>query len=497
NRKNDEEFIAEKISTKYRLIQKHFQNEYKIKLSHQRDNFDIYKAILSELKLLDFINFRKPSNLGNRRLYRAYTYFKKRINDFNYNELKNFLKKLNSAILVKIEVETHSDAFMLFESVNNRGIPLSAMDLIKNKLFAIIEKKKIRDINDAFKDWIQLVKNIEDYSIQIRFLRQYYNAFRYNPKIKIPRITKATKSTLIKIYEELINRDVEFIFNDLLLKSYIYSNFINPENSELSDSLRENLKDLKYVGAAPSYTLLLYLFSKYKERTDLLNETINFLVKYFVRRNLTDFPSTRDLDQIFIKLIDYCEEKKDDLTSNILIDYLTDPKRFASIKKFEELLKGDIYLTNAPIARFILIKIEQKHSTKETFVDFWKRGKNKNYFWTVEHILPKSKNLPEKWVQMITNGDKEKAEKLKKLFVHKLGNLTLTGYNPNLSNFDFIKKRDRTDKNNNFIGYKNKLFLNNDLRNKNEWTIEDIKKRTNFLVQEALYLFSLEKEIQN
>ncbi|MHA1249425.1 MAG: GmrSD restriction endonuclease domain-containing protein [Candidatus Helarchaeota archaeon] len=61
--------------------------------------------------------------------------------------------------------------------------------------------------------------------------------------------------------------------------------------------------------------------------------------------------------------------------------------------------------------------------------------------------------------------------------MHKLGNLTLTGYNSNLSNFDFFKKRDRTDKNNNFIGYKNKLFLNNDLRNKNEWIIEDIKKR--------------------
>ena len=35
-------------------------------------------------------------------------------------------------IVVVIEVDNHKDAYMLFESLNNRGVPLTAIDLIKN-----------------------------------------------------------------------------------------------------------------------------------------------------------------------------------------------------------------------------------------------------------------------------------------------------------------------------------------------------------------------------
>lgn len=89
----------------------------------------------------------------------------------------------------------------------------------------------------------------------------------------------------------------------------------------------------------------------------------------------------------------------------------------------------------------------------------------------------------------------EEAEKLQVEWVHKLGNLTLTAYNPNLSNFSFKKKRDRKDNRGNYIGYKNGLYLNRELAKKNSWTIEDIKNRTNHLVKEALNLFKIEDEL--
>ncbi len=52
------------------------------------------------------------------------------------------MEKVNAASLVKIEVNSHSDAFILFESLNNRGEPLSALDLIKNKLLAVWKSNK-------------------------------------------------------------------------------------------------------------------------------------------------------------------------------------------------------------------------------------------------------------------------------------------------------------------------------------------------------------------
>lgn len=41
------------------------------------------------------------------------------------------------AVIVKIEVARHADAFILFESLNNRGMSLSPVDLIKNHLLQV------------------------------------------------------------------------------------------------------------------------------------------------------------------------------------------------------------------------------------------------------------------------------------------------------------------------------------------------------------------------
>ena len=85
---------------------------------------------------------------------------------------------------------------------------------------------------------------------------------------------------------------------------------------------------------------------------------------------------------------------------------------------------------------------------------------------------------------MIADGDRDKANDYRQQYVHMLGNLTLTGYNQNLSNMSFEKKRDRKDKTNtNHIGYRNGLFLNRDIVSEDRWTIDKIKKRTDKLVE--------------
>ena len=129
------------------------------------------------------------------------------------------------------------------------------------------------------------------------------------------------------------------------------------------------LIDLLRIGAAPSYTFLLYLFAKENINLNIRSNTVNFLVKYFVRRNVTDFPSTRDLDSIFINLIDLCENSDGIINTNLVINYLTNSTRFANNQVFREKLKGDLYEENAGATRFILCKIEESKKTKEKFTD--------------------------------------------------------------------------------------------------------------------------------
>jgi uncharacterized protein with ParB-like and HNH nuclease domain len=490
--RTDDDSITERNNLKYRLIQKRGNaNELKLELSSQNNNFEDYKSILNKVRLYNDPNFESPTYVGLRRIYRSYSYFNKRLLEFDYDDLLDFLQKINSSLIVKIEVNTHADAFTLFESLNNRGIPLSAMDLLKNKILSVMEKNHIRNIGEAYTDWLKLIDNLQDnYSIQERFLRQFYNAFRYHPDIKVSGISKVTRSTLIKTYEKLIDKDVEYIFNQLLEKSKIYNIFIEPNINGTDEEIYYGFLDLQYVGAAPAYTLLLYLLSEYEDN-DLISNVIGFLIKYFVRRNLTDFPGTRDLDNIFINLIDTCEKNKSNVDLNYIKNYLTKPDRFANDTIFEEKLNGNIYEENTAVTRFILCKIEQAHQTKEIYTDFWKRDKNNKYLWTIEHIFPEGKNIPDDWVKMIGDNDKEKAKELQDLYVHKIGNLTLTGYNSQLSNFSFIKKRDRTDNKDNYIGYKNGLYLNNYLKDGESWTVDKIKDRSKLLVTDALNLFKI------
>ncbi len=489
--KMDDEFKSELINLKYRLVQKKRPKETKLELSYQSNNFEDYKEILEESQILESKE-GKPKNLGNRRLYRAFSFFSTKLEDMKIEDVKKLLDKINSSHIIKIEVNNNSDAFILFESINNRGVPLSAIDLIKNSLLATLEKNGSKTVDDAFDEWSTILENLtDDPKIQERFLRHYYNAFKHNDGIKVKiKEGKATKSNLINIYEQLIKRDASVLLKDLYNKSVTYGGFINPDTD---DKLYKELNDLLHISGAPAYIFLTYLVTEFKDKRELIKETISFLSKYFVRRNLTDYPATRNLDNIFIGLIEECEKNKKNIKFEIIKNFLINPERYASNEIFREKLESDIYDINTEAARYILCKIEEKNFTKDDERDLWKKDEKGKYIFTIEHIFPEGERIPSDWIKMIANGDKEEAKRLQERYVHKLGNLTLTGYNSNLSNLSFDKKRDRKDKSGKAIGYKNKLYLNNEiysLSKKDKWTIEDIEKRTQILIDESLKLFN-------
>lgn len=495
----DDEIRSEIINLKYRIVQKSNKSNLKVEPSYQRNNFQDYMVILDELKLKK--NNFEVKNTGNRKIYKAYNYFYSRLTEKDEKEIKifctddvlEFLNKLNSTLLVKIEVNNHSDAFTLFETINNTGVKLSAIDLIKNNILSQYEKKLGGSIDDAFNDWLKVIDNLsDDVACQERFLRQYYNAFKHNTHYKIDKINKATKSNLINIYDELIKRNVELTFTDLVEKSQVYGDLVFADNEKISNEINNLLLDLDRIGGAPSYTLLLYIFSEYKKNDKLKINILNLLMKYFVRRNLTDIPPTRDLDNIFIKLVEEIEKDKDNISIVQIKQNLTKDNNFADEKLFKEKLSGNIYEENMTVARFILCKIEENNNkTKEIYTNLWARDNSDKFIWTIEHIFPQGQNIPKSWIDMIANGDKNLALQYLDSHVHTLGNLTLTGYNSKLSNYSFKDKRDRNDRKENFVGYKNGLFLNRILKSKNFWNIKDIEDRTKELINETIKIFKL------
>tara|TARA_R110001583_G_scaffold125021_3_gene276481 strand:+ start:2296 stop:4089 length:1794 start_codon:yes stop_codon:yes gene_type:complete len=474
-------------------------NGLRLTPSYSNHNFDDYKWIFSEV-INEIKMTKKPKFLGLRQISRAYNYFYNRLIEvdkenkplYTFKTVNLLLNKLNSATLVKIDVATHADAFTLFETLNNRGVPLSAIDLIKNKLLGHLEKvDKNTSLDANFDRWNDIITNLTDeYKIQERFLRQFYNAFHLEIVIKVDKKPKALRSNLIHIYEELINRNVYTFFDRLEEASVFYSKNIQYDIDEHSEDTIRALRNLENVNGVDGYMLLLFIEKRFEIDEFEKIKLVNLLCNYFIRRNVTDSPPTRDLTNYFMDIIDEANNLNNYSFDDIK-DILISMGKPASDELFAEKLRGDLYIENVGATRYILSSIELSQSeTRERYTNFYSRNK-KQFVWTIEHILPQGENIPLHWVDMIANGNREKANSIRKDFVHKLGNLTLTGYNSQLSNLPLDKKQDKKDKDGKNIGFKNGLYINEKLKDTPIWQKYNIETRTDELVSKALEIFTL------
>ena len=179
---------------------------------------------------------------------------------------------------------------------------------------------------------------------------------------------------------------------------------------------------------------------------------------------------------------------------NLIIETLSIPSNCASDEQFKRSLEGDVYKDNVGATRYILCKLAESTMTQETWTDLCRRTDKKVFVWTIEHIFPEGENIPQCWVDMIAGGDIDLAKKYIEEYTHKIGNLTITGYNSTLGNKSFEEKRDRKSKDGQrYIGYKNGLDINRDIANKESWSINDIKARTATMVDFLMTVYKFPK----
>ena len=496
-----------------RLILKSDKSMTRVIPQVQNHNLEDYRWILKEHIGLDAV-MQKPKFLGLRKMSKAFNYFYDRLGeDVGGRDgiecvrcLLDICRLVCSAVVVQITVDSHADAYTLFASLNNRGGPLSAVDLIKNMLLGKVAGVDDGQLDYYFERWQEVLHNLgDDYKTQERFFRQNYDAFRREvnkPFIgesgsQLPLGSVATRSNLLKIYEKRMEADdgALKVLDELTENSALYSKIIGLDQEGPDSELSHQLLELSRAQGVASYLMLLFLFKK-KDQLELKDETLALLVKllvcFFVRRNLTDTPPTRDLERLFISICESLESEglKGIAAAEYIKKRLVDVS--ASDASFKERLEGPIYDVNPDMTRYILTVIASPSVTKE-MKPLWERYASGNYVWTIEHIFPQGKNIPDEWVKMVADGDMSKAIEVQEKQVHTLGNLTITGYNSKLSNMPFVTKRDRKDVYGANVGYRNGLNLNDELINTDTWTSEQIQERTDKLVGLTLKAFDFDE----
>ena len=491
----DKELIVLKDDIEKRLtITKKEKLQTRLVLSKQNSNREDYEYLVY-LILMPNKNYDKPANFGNRRISYGFNFF----SEYCQNEIKSLedvkklYEKLKNLTFVELEEDDFSNAFKLFEVLNYRGLSLSAMDIIRNAIFKELHAKKY-DLDEYEIVFNRIMENLLDSTFQTRFLRQFYMAFKGDEKINVKGVSKATISKVIKVYEELAKRDTIYLLQELEEKSKIYKEFIVFENGNKFSELYENLMNL---GIAPAYTLLLYSKSK-KIFDDANYEKLLFLLRnFFVRRNILDMPPTRELDNLFMKIVEMVEEKiKDNVNEETLLESIKE-KLFGRIELkndnlFKEKLSGDIYEINSEMARYLLCLIEENLRSKDNRINLWEKTKSNKFLFTIEHILPQEglgKN--NEWVKELGAKDEKEARKIRDEFCHKLGNLTLTTSNSNLSDFNFAEKKNRVDRNKKPVGYNNGFKINEYVMNQQNWNTNQITERTGFLINKILEILEI------
>ena len=407
--------------------------------------------------------------------------------------------------------------------MNNRGVPLTITDLIKNQLLS-----KFDDVSAANQKWRKATQIFfrNDKEIpageQERFFRQSYNAYRFSWEDYINPVV-AKRANLYDQYEKMIDsrpNGVEKLLAQLQEASHFYSQIQGYDSGNVPSTLQNLYVDLRHINNTTSYGLLIFLLKNRVEleiTDDDLEKILRLLIAFFVRHSFTNNPPFNALERIFNSFIEEVAIGVRDPKTKKLIESpyiggeLICQKLRARLEKeylsagggvetFEPALRGDIYTGNGKDdnIRFVLVKLAERHLAKKSQIDFWQRIDAKKgsfrLLWSIEHVLPQT--LPDNslWIAELGCSNLKEAQDVQEKYVHKLGNLTLTEYNSELSNKSFQEKCDAKDKDGKSIGYKYSLSLDGGLNSyiatQETWTPKQIEERTELLIKEILEIFA-------
>ena len=444
-----EGFSDKKIRKRY-LIDDDEEGERKYKLLLTQTDKETLIALLD----------RRPSlpPMSSQRVRDNFKFFEKQIADLD--DLIPLCMGLAKLVVVDVLLERGRDnPQRIFESMNSKGKELSKADLIRNYVLMGLELGHQTRLYQNYWRPMEIEFGQETYAPFDRFMRDYLTLKNDGA---IPNIRAVYE--VFKIYSSKVNVD------DLVTDVHKFANYYCAMalGKETDDVLRVVFEDLSELKVDVAYPFLLGLYDDYSNRKLSRNDfvqIIQLIVSYVFRRAVCNIP-TNTLNKTFAtfgKNIDkgrYLESVKNNLFR------LGSSRRFPDDEEFCISLKEKEIYPRKRTLRYLLHHLEN-HGRKERVVV-------EDY--TIEHIMPQTKKLSREWKDALG----PEWELVQQQWLHTLGNLTLTGYNPEYGNKSFSEKRDMEG------GYsQSPLRLNEGIGELKEWNVEEIQRRAERLARLA------------
>jgi uncharacterized protein with ParB-like and HNH nuclease domain len=412
-------------------------------------------------------------NENNRKhlIYECYDFFHKQLNGNDDNGQKidpiKILEITKTLLqVVMINLGEADDPYVIFESLNAKGEPLTQADLVRNYVLMRFrnslehngeQEKVYREI------WLPMESRL---ALSIgEFLWHY--AIKDGNNVKKPKLYSAIKQRFcdLKTTDDVVSQ-----LNEMNKASINYERFLDP-SKESNPQLQKELFLLDRFEATISYPILLKLFSAFDNEqfdVDVLLKCLKYLNSFIIRRAACDEKRSA-LNKLFANIsskIPTEGEHIDEWLGTELANRIRS-ERWPDDEEFSAALQNNV-LYGTKVGRIILEKVELFLAGKEV-VDV------NNGQITVEHIMPQTLN--EAW-KIELGSDYEEVHKTYK---DSLGNLTLTGMNSELGNMSFVeKKKIYTDSG---------LALNRQLHCYSKWGKDEIIQRSVDLSKYAIQIW--------
>lgn len=428
----------------------------------------------------------------------AYGYFRRRVAEWLDGDaespwsLLERIERLGDAFwklltVVVIDLEAGENAQIIFETLNARGTPLLAADLVKNAAFraAADEGADLETLYENY--WKQLDSEWWRREVrQGRLRRPRIDVFLYH-WLAMRLVREGGAQRIYLDFRELRRREpvpAESILQEIETYAAVYERFEKiAAGEEGSIDERRFFQRLAILDMSTAYPFLLWLYgpdgiADTVERSRLLRA----LESWLVHRMLVRRPS-KSYTQVFMELITAGRNARADgsLGAHTFIDLLrhasadrNDWPRASVVR--EALVSNTIYndVTRARL-RMLLLAIESRLRT----------DKNEDVAiggdLTIEHIMPQdwAKNWP-----LPVGHDPIDAPGRRNRLKHTIGNLTLatTSLNPSMSNAAWSKKRAE-------LRTHSLLVLSKEVVDSEEWGESEIESRTKRLTDVLLMIW--------
>jgi len=442
-------------------------------LNPEEDGEGGYKLLLTQtdkVTLLAVVQDKPLPPGPSLRVKENFEFFDTKIAALSEAELLGLCHGLAKLLIVDVALSKDQDnPQLIFESMNSTGLDLSQADLIRNfVLMALEPRHQSRLYNDHWHP-MELAFGQEAYSAHFDAFVRHYLTLKTGD---IPNVRAVYQA--FKIYASVGSAaatGVDALLADLhtFAEHYCAMALGQEEDKDLAAAF----SDLRELKVDVAYPFLLELY--HDMRQDLLSVKdmvwmVRLIESYVFRRGVCGIP-TNSLGKTFASMARALTENHD--PESVAAYLLLSPsyRRFPRDDEFmRELRSRDLY--NSPRRTYLLRRLENYGRKEPVPVNEY----------TIEHIMPQSVATSPEW-QADLGPDWQRVHGM---WLHTIGNLTLTGYNSEYSNRPFARKRDIEG------GFKESpLRLNKGLGSLEAWNEIAIIERAERLAEIAVEVWAL------